>query len=78
MSDFIPQTHEWVIWSHEHNAWWRPGHAGYTRLFREAGRYPYDEARSICARANAQCGANNVPEETMLPANCFGHLGRPT
>lgn len=42
----------WVIWSYEHNAWWRPGRMGYTTLLTEAGRYTADEASEIVHHAN--------------------------
>jgi hypothetical protein len=41
-----------VIWSIEHEAWWRPGWAGYTCKLAEAGRYDQAEADAILARAN--------------------------
>jgi hypothetical protein len=41
-----------VIWSFEHDAWWRPGRWGYTPLLAEAGRYTEREARDIVAAAN--------------------------
>jgi hypothetical protein len=41
-----------VIWSIEHEAWWRPGWAGYTPVLAEAGRYDQAEADEILARAN--------------------------
>ena len=34
----------YVIWSHEHVAWWRPNHLGYTNILSEAGRYSGNEA----------------------------------
>jgi hypothetical protein len=42
----------WLIWSYEHDAWWRPGSWGYTRELAEAGRYSAAEAERIVARAN--------------------------
>ena len=43
---------EFVIWSIEHDAWWRPGRVGYTCELRQAGRYTRDEADAILDRAN--------------------------
>lgn len=37
----------WVIWSHEHRAWWGPKQRGYTEDLREAGRYTKAEAAEI-------------------------------
>ncbi len=34
----------YVIWSHEHVAWWRPDNLGYTTNLAEAGRYTAVEA----------------------------------
>lgn len=28
----------WLIWSYEHDAWWKPGGFGYTSTLAEAGR----------------------------------------
>ena len=35
---------DWVIWSYEHRAWWKPGDMGYTTDFEQAGRYTQAEA----------------------------------
>lgn len=43
---------EYLIWSIEHDAWWRPGETGYTRTLSEAGRYRQPRAVEIVARAN--------------------------
>jgi hypothetical protein len=43
---------QFLIWSIEHEAWWRPGHAGYTRNLGEAGVYFEESARDILKRAN--------------------------
>lgn len=41
----------YLIWSHEHAAWWGPASNGYTRAVTQAGRYTYDDAMDICAAA---------------------------
>jgi hypothetical protein len=41
----------YLIWSHEHAAWWAPGCRGYTRRLSEAGRYSPATAMEICERA---------------------------
>ena len=41
-----------LIWSIEHNAWWRPASCGYTQVLAEAGRYDRDEANQILRQAN--------------------------
>jgi hypothetical protein len=43
---------EYVIWSIEHTAWWRPLWIGYTTVLKEAGRYSKQEAARIVANAN--------------------------
>lgn len=35
---------EYLVWSNEHRAWWRPKAAGYTVHMAAAGRYTRDEA----------------------------------
>ena len=37
----------YLIWSHEHTAWWRADKLGYTPHIGEAGVYSYDEACEI-------------------------------
>lgn len=34
-----PTLRLYVIWSFDHEAWWRPNERGYTRELAEAGRY---------------------------------------
>jgi hypothetical protein len=40
-----------LVWSHKHQAWWGPGHAGYTTDLMQAGRYTRAEALDICRNA---------------------------
>lgn len=42
---------DYLIWSHEHGAWWGPHRCGYVPRVSEAGRYSHAEALDICARA---------------------------
>lgn len=37
---------EYLVWSNEHRAWWRPNARGYTVHLKSAGRYTRDEAIS--------------------------------
>jgi hypothetical protein len=37
----------YLIWSYEHNAWWKPNQRGYTKNIAEAGRYTLAEAGEI-------------------------------
>jgi hypothetical protein len=41
----------YLIWSNEHRAWWRPNKCGYTVHLAVAGRYSHDEALRICRNA---------------------------
>jgi hypothetical protein len=45
---FIIDNKGWLIWSNEHNAWWRPNAYGYTENIEEAGRYILSDARKHC------------------------------
>jgi len=42
----------YVIWSIEHNRWWRADYCGYTDVFADAGRYPRAEAERIVVAGN--------------------------
>ena len=41
----------WLVWSNEHQAWWRPNRQGYTVFVEAAGRYSHEEALDICRKA---------------------------
>ena len=41
----------YLVWSHEHGAWWGPARCGYERKLSQAGRYSHAEALDICTRA---------------------------
>jgi hypothetical protein len=41
----------YLIWSHEHGQWWRPGGHGYTPSPALAGRYNREDALAICIKA---------------------------
>lgn len=57
--------HWWLIWSIEHNGWWKPNSHGYTGSIDEAGRYTYEEALQIVKDANSYL--RHTPNEAMLP-----------
>jgi len=40
-----------LVWSNEHQMWWRGGQRGYTAYIEEAGRYERGEAEGIVSRA---------------------------
>jgi hypothetical protein len=56
----------YLIWSIEHEAWWKPNKCGYTFDRDEAGRYPFDEAKKIVGTANQYRG-DKAPNEAMVP-----------
>lgn len=43
---------DYLIWSHEHSAWWRPYSCGYTTHLDAAGRYSREDAIAICSTAH--------------------------
>ncbi len=63
----------WLIWSNEHNAWWKPAHNGYTRKRDEAGRYPHGEAQLIVRMANRYHQKEFFPFEAMVPEDLEGY-----
>lgn len=68
----------YLIWSTEHNAYWRPENTGYTRRQIEAGRYTKEEARKICESNSRRAGSTlpeDVPPEIMMVApECVGAI----
>jgi hypothetical protein len=56
----------WLIWSHEHDAWWKADRWGYTRDWREAGRYDIYEAVTICRDANRAVINESIIHESVL------------
>lgn len=65
---------EWMIWSNEHGAWWRPNKWGYTNVFSEAGKYSEKEMKEILEQANqVEYGGGNPPEVGVLVADWAVH-----
>ncbi len=56
---------KYLIWSNEHNAWWRPNSRGYCADIRDAGQYTMREAENICANAYPRI-KNEPPPEVMI------------
>lgn len=46
---------KYLVWSNEHQRWWRPNSMGYTPYLKEAGRYTEQEAIK-CALSGALNG----------------------
>lgn len=59
---------QYLIWSNEHRAWWRPGSCGYTINLAEAGFYPREQAMSICANARNGWKEGKPPPEIPVLA----------
>lgn len=58
----------WLIWSHDHAAYWRADRAGYTNDLHWAGRYSFVDAASVCrggGNARAWSGVKKGPWEVM-------------
>lgn len=51
----------WLIWSEEHQSWWRPGRHGYTAQMMAAGLYSEAEAVQISREANYAGQFNEAP-----------------
>lgn len=56
---------KWVVWAHEHQAYWPASRCGYVPLH-EAGHFTFEEALAIVRQGNY--GMGSAPEETMMPA----------
>jgi hypothetical protein len=62
---------EYLIYSHEHQAWWGPGHCGYTFDDRHAGWYTQEQANAIVTGAldgwhPKPDGSDLLPHEVMV------------
>lgn len=56
----------WLVYSREHNAWWRPNSAGYCCKIEQAGRYTKAEAEEICLQAGNSTSDPGPSEFMML------------
>jgi hypothetical protein len=61
-------SNEWLVWSNEHQAWWRPCRSGYTTLTHEAGWYSEREADEIVTNANRWLNEGAWPKEVKVRA----------
>lgn len=55
----------WLVYSREHNLWWRPNASGYTHHMSEAGRYSQADATKHCL---SRSRGDDGPPEFMVPA----------
>ena len=61
---------QYLVWSNEHRAWWRPNSAGYTIDVRQAGRYSRKEAMDISGTArNGWTNPKRIPDELAISLN---------
>jgi hypothetical protein len=58
---------KYLIWSLEHNAWWRWNELGYTLDRSEAGEYTLEEAVRIVQHANHFLRPDQPPMEAIIP-----------
>lgn len=58
----------YLIWSNEHRAWWRPDARGYTLDIERAGRYSRDEAIKH-SRTRDQYKGQPLPELPIREAD---------
>ena len=56
----------WLIWSKEHQGWWRSAECGYSADVSEAGCYSAEDALRICEKANRY--SDGVIHEIAVPA----------
>ena len=54
-----------LIWSIQHEAWWRADWRGYTTDLRDAGVYSESEAAAVLKRSNTV-----AVEECAIPTSC--------
>lgn len=62
----LEAVERYVIWSHEHAAWWAPGRCGYVKDLRKAGTYSRAEAVETSHLAGGMWGthgAGQLPDE---------------
>lgn len=70
---------EYLIWSHEHGAWWKANRMGYIVAAKFAGRFSRDEAIEICRTAREGFPMESAPSEIPVRAAdvlaCLIHEG---
>lgn len=60
------QAPEYLIWSNQHRAWWRPEAAGYSVSIEGAGLYSRAEAMEIAATSRDGWSMGRVPDEIAV------------
>lgn len=59
------QENLWLVWSHEHGAWWGANNCGYYTCIESAGRYSLGQALQ-CASSRSKTG--EAPPEVIVPS----------
>jgi hypothetical protein len=59
------KTGYWLVWSFEHDAWWKGNTSGYTKVKEEAGLFTFEEAQQIVIDGNKHSKGDR-PEEAMV------------
>ncbi len=69
----------YLVWSNEHNAWWKPNGRGYTMFAAKAGLYSFGEAKSICWKGRDGWREDGkVPDEVLVPIEGIPEEFRPS
>lgn len=55
----------YLIWSHEHGAWWRPNSRGYSETILDAGVYSEEESAAIVKGSGGRECRYLFPEEVV-------------
>lgn len=56
----------YVVWSHEHSAWWATGGWGYTTVLDDAGKFSRAAAIKVCHNAGAPFRIGFAPNEIAV------------
>lgn len=67
------RARNYMIWSNEHRAWWRPNAAGYTADIAQAGRYTRNDAVKHSATRDQRPG-EILPELPIREDDVFDIL----
>lgn len=68
MAEKADIEHPWLVWSYEHDAWWRAGRAGYSTNVLGAGFYTEQDAADCCDKRGWVSHKQGMPPEMMCPA----------
>ena len=69
MSECGQQQYNFMIWSFEHCAWWKPNGNGYTTYPDKAGVFSYERAMQIAWDSNRELVMQPglIPCEAVIP-----------